>query len=72
MAAIPNLPSPKRPAKGVHNTVRRWKQQTITIFTKNVTYKPSQRQRSKNEGRLIIHEINNISKASKRQKRDIN
>ena len=72
MAAIPNLPSPKRPAIGAHNTVRRWKQQTITIFTKNVTYKPSQRQRSKNEGRLIIHEINNISKASKRQKRDIN
>ena len=72
MAATPKLPSPKRPTIGVHNTVRRWKQQTITIFTKNVTYKPSQRQRSKNEGRLIIHEINNISKASKRQKRDIN
>ena len=72
MAAIPNLPSPKRPTIRAHNTVRRWKQQTITIFTKNVTYKPSQRQRSKNEGRLIVHEINNISKASKRQKRDIN
>ena len=72
MVAIPKLPSPKRPAIGGHNTAKRWKQQTITIFTKNISYKPSQRRRSKNECRLIIHEINNVSKANKRQKRDTN
>jgi hypothetical protein len=65
MVARPQLPSPKRLATGAHSTIKRWKQQTITTYTRDNTYKPSQKRRGKNECRLIIYETNNASKASK-------
>jgi len=65
MVAIPKLPRPKRSVTGGHNTAKRWKQQTITTFTKDNTYKQSQRRRSKNECRLIIYETNNVVKQAR-------